>query len=191
VAGSRPDPEVEERTRQHHLLFWLAWWASLFVGWLLLVDTFQWEELLVGVGAAAIAASVAVAVHRRGYIRFWPRAGWVRYVPYLAWTVVVDTGLLAVALWRRVLLRELVRGSTIRVPFYHGGDNGRDGARRALVNFSVSLTPNTFVLDIDPEGDTLLVHQLVSRPPDRLLERQRQLAAQHGVTLRDDKREDT
>jgi multisubunit Na+/H+ antiporter MnhE subunit len=75
------------------------------------------------------------------------------------------------------------------VPFHHGGDNGRDGARRALVNFSVSLSPNTFVLDVDPEGDNLLVHQLVSRPPERILERQRQLAAQQGVTPRDGKGE--
>jgi multisubunit Na+/H+ antiporter MnhE subunit len=187
VAGSSPDPEVRGENRQHYLLLWLAWWGALLLGWLLLVDTFEWEELLVGVGAAAIAASVAIAVHRRGYIRFWPRAVWLSHVPYLAWTVLVDTGLLAVALWRRAVLREPVRGSTIRVPFHHGGDNGRDGARRALVNFSVSLTPNTFVLDLDPEGDTLLVHQLVPRPPDRVLERQRQLAAQHGVTPRDAK----
>jgi len=27
------------------------------------------------------------------------------------------------------------------MPFHHGGDNGRDGARRALVNFAVSLHP--------------------------------------------------
>jgi multisubunit Na+/H+ antiporter MnhE subunit len=189
VAGSSLDPEVRSENGQHYLLLWLIWWGALLLGWLLLVDTFEWEELLVGVGAAAIAASVAIAVHRRGYIRFWPRVACLSHVPYLAWTVLVDTGLLAVALWRRAILREPVRGSTIRVPFHHGGDNGRDGARRALVNFSVSLTPNTFVLDLDPEGDTLLVHQLVPRPPDRLLERQRQLAAQHGVTPRDAKGE--
>jgi hypothetical protein len=45
------------------------------------------------------------------------------------------------------------------------------------------------VIDIDPEGDNLLVHQLVSRPADRILEQQRQLAAQHGVTTRDGKGE--
>jgi multisubunit Na+/H+ antiporter MnhE subunit len=187
VAGSSPDPEVGRENRQHYFLFWLAWWVALLLGWLLLVDTFGWEELLVGVAAAAIAASVAIAVHRRGYIRFWPRAAWLRHIPDLVWTVLVDTGLLAVALWRRGALREPVRGWTIRVPFHHGGDNGRDGARRALVNFSVSLTPNTFVLDIDPEGDSVLVHQLVPRPPDRVLERQRQLAAHHGVAPTDSK----
>jgi multisubunit Na+/H+ antiporter MnhE subunit len=189
MEGSSPDPEGGEGPGQHYLLIWLAWWASLFLGWLLLVDSFDWQELLVGIAAAAAAASVAIAMHRRGYIRFWPRVTWLKHVPSLLRTVMVDSGLLATALWRRIVLRQPVRGTTIRVPFHHGGDNGRDGARRALVNFSVSLTPNTFVLDIDPEGDSLLVHQLVSRPPDRVLERQRQVAAQQRVPPGDGKGE--
>jgi multisubunit Na+/H+ antiporter MnhE subunit len=151
---------------------WLAWWVALLVIWILLVDTFDPEELLVGALAAAISATVAVAVHRRGYIRFWPRARWLLQVPYLVWDVGVDCGLLAVALWNRVVRRRPVRGETIRVPFHHGGDDGRDGARRALVNFAVSLTPNSYVVDIDPEGDSLLVHRLVDVPLDRVLVRE-------------------
>jgi multisubunit Na+/H+ antiporter MnhE subunit len=181
VGGSPLDPEVEGASGKNYALLWLAWWGSLFVGWLLLVDTFDPQELVVGAMAAALAASVAIVVHRQGYIRFWPRAAWLAHLPYLARMVIVDSGVLAVALWRRLVLRQPVSGSTIRVPFHHGGDNGRDGARRALVNISVSLTPNSFVLDLDPEGDSVLVHQLVARPLDRVLERQRQLAAHHGV----------
>jgi multisubunit Na+/H+ antiporter MnhE subunit len=159
-------------------VLWLVWWAALLIGWLLLVDTFDPDELVVGAVGAFLAAAVAVAVHRRGYIRFWPRAAWLAHVPSLAWSVLVDCWLLAGALWRKVALRRPVQGSTLRVPFHYGGDNGRDGARRALVNVSVSLTPNTFVIDIDPEADSLLVHQLVPRPLDKVLERQRQLAQQ-------------
>jgi multisubunit Na+/H+ antiporter MnhE subunit len=145
--------------------------------WLLLVDTFATDELIVGSAAAAIAATVAAAVHRRGYIQFWPRAAWVTGAPSVVWDVVIDCGLLAGALWRRVIRRQPVRGVMIRVPFHHGGDNGRDGARRALVNFAVSLTPNSYVVDIDPEGDSLLVHRLVPGPLDRVLRREQQRAA--------------
>jgi multisubunit Na+/H+ antiporter MnhE subunit len=156
---------------------WLAWWAALAAIWLLLVDTVDPEELLVGALAASVAASVAIAMQRRGYIRFWPRARWARYVPNLVRDVVVDTGLLTVAVWRKLVLRQPVRGETIRVPFHHGGDNGRDGARRALVNFAVSLTPNSYVVDIDPEADSLLVHRLVPAALDRVLLREQERAA--------------
>ena len=133
----RPDPTLN-LTR-----IWCAWWAALAVVWLLLVDTVQADELIVG-------------------------------------AVVVDCGLLAGALWRRVVLRQDVRGEMIRVPFHHGGDNGRDGARRALVNFAVSLTPNSYVVDIDPEGDSLLVHRLVPGPLDRILRREEDRATSEG-----------
>jgi len=160
---------------------WLAWWAALAVIWLLLVDTLDPEELLVGAVAASVAASVAVAVQRRGYIRFQPRARWAAEAPYLVWDVVVDCGLLAGALWRHLVRRQQVRGVTIRVPFHHGGDSGRDGARRALVNFAVSLTPNSYVVDIDPMGDSLLVHRLVPVPLDRVLLREEERAARTSI----------
>jgi len=145
--------------------------------WVLLVDTFDPEELLVGAAGAAIAATVAVSLHRRGYIRFWPRARWLREIPFLVLDVNVDCGRLGAALWRKVVLRRPVHGETIRVPFHHGGDNGRDGARRALVNFAVSLTPNSYVVDMDPEGDSLLVHRLVPVALDRVLVREQVRAA--------------
>jgi multisubunit Na+/H+ antiporter MnhE subunit len=161
---------------EHHLIrvaaTWLAWWVALAVVWLLLVDTFQPDELLVGAGAAAIAATVGTVVQQRGYIEFWPRAAWLLQTPYLIGDIVVDCGLLAGALWRRVIGRQPLRGETIRVPFHHGADTGRDGARRALVNFAVSITPNSYVVDIDPEGDSLLVHRLVPVPLDRVLRRE-------------------
>lgn len=156
---------------------WLAWCAALAVVWLLLVDTLDPEELVVGAMASSVAATVAVAVHRRGYIRFWPRAAWLREIPNVVRDVIVDCGRLGAALWRRLVLRHPVHGATIRVPFHHGGDNGRDGARRALVNFAVSLTPNTYVVDIDPEGDSLLVHRLVPAALDRVLRREQERAA--------------
>ena len=147
---------------------WLAWWASLLVMWLLLVDTTDPQELAAGAVAAALAATLATAVHQRGYIRFQPRVRWLRYTPGLAWNVLTDCWLLGAALWRRVVLRQAVTGTMVRVPFEYGGDSGRDGARRALVNFGISLTPNSFVVDIDPEAHSLLIHQLVAGLPDRI-----------------------
>jgi multisubunit Na+/H+ antiporter MnhE subunit len=155
---------------------WFGWWAALALVWLALVDTVRSDELIVGALAAAVAATVATAVLRRGYLRFSPRLTWLTETPYLVRDVLVDCFLLAGALWRRTVRRERVRGVTIRVPFLHGDDSGRDGARRALVNFAVSLTPNSYVVDIDPEGDSLLVHRLVPVPLDRVLRREQERA---------------
>ena len=148
--------------------------------WLLLVDTFKLDELIVGALAAAIAG------HRRrrrscgaGYIRFSPRAAWLLRDPVLSsgrvrrllccWPVRCGAERCAA---------QRVRGVTVRVPFHHGDDSGRDGARRALVNFAVSLTPNSYVVDIDPEGDSLLVHRLVPVPLDRVLRPRNRRAAE-------------
>jgi multisubunit Na+/H+ antiporter MnhE subunit len=146
--------------------------------WLLLVDTVRSDELVVGALAAAVGATVATLVLRRGYVRFSPRAAWLSETPYVIRDVFVDCALLGGALWRRTVRRERVRGESIRVPFHHGDDeSGRDGARRALVNFAVSMTPNSYVVDIDPEGDSLLVHRLVPVPLDRVLRREQHRAA--------------
>lgn len=155
---------------------WLGWWGALALVWLLLVDTVRSDELVVGALAAAIGATVATVVLRRGYVRFSPRAAWLSETPYVVRDVFVDCILLGRALWRRTVRNERVRGETIRVPFHHGDDSGLDGARRALVNFAVSLTPNSYVVDIDPEGDSLLVHRLVPVPLDRVLRREQQRA---------------
>ena len=160
---------------------WLAWWCALFVVWLLLVDNVDGQELVAGALAASAAASVGAAVHRQGYIRFRPRLVWVRAVPGVLREVVVDHGVLAAALWRKVVLRQPVAGVNARVPFHHGGDNGRDGARRAMVNFAVSLTPNSYVVDIDPEADSLLVHRLVAGPLDRVLQREQERAERDRI----------
>jgi len=171
----RPDRVHESGGRL--VVIWCAWWAALLFVWFLLVDTLRSDELIVGSVAAAVAAAVAAVVHRRGYIRFSPRARWIRQTPAVCRGIIIDCAKLAGALWRRVVRREHVEGVTFRVPFVYGGENGRDGARRALVNFAVSITPNSYVIDIDPEADSLLVHMLVPGPLDPVLTREQERAA--------------
>jgi multisubunit Na+/H+ antiporter MnhE subunit len=174
--GVRRWPCALDRARLASPLTWLAWWAALVGVWLLLVDTFRLDELIVGAGAAAIGATVASAVLRRGYIEFWPRARWWLEAPYVLADAIRDCAVLGGALWRRAVRGERVQGGMSRVPFEHGGQNGRDGARRALVNFGISLTPNSYVVDIDPEGNSLLVHRLVPGGLDRIMRREQERA---------------
>jgi len=162
-------PPVARSPARARLRFGLAWWAVLMAVWLLLVETFAVPEVVVGSVAAAAAASVAEAVRELGYVRFAPRLAWLRHAPRVAGQVLVDCGILFAALARRVIRRRDVRGVMLRVPVRYGDDSGRGAARRALLNFGVSITPNSYVVDLDPETSTVLIHQLVAGPIDPLV----------------------
>jgi multisubunit Na+/H+ antiporter MnhE subunit len=178
-------PVSEQRALRSRLRFGLAWWAVLMGAWLLLVESFAVAELLVGVIASAAAASVAEAVRERGYVRFSPRAKWLTRAPGVAVQILIDCGTLLVALCRHVLGTRKVRSVLIRVPFRYGDDGSRAAARRALLNFGVSITPNTYVVDLDEETSTVLVHQLVPGPLDPLLEEQPDTADSASVLTED------
>jgi multisubunit Na+/H+ antiporter MnhE subunit len=152
------------------LTFGLIWWAALVALWLLLVESLATAELVAGAVAAALAASVAEAVRERGYMRFAPDPVWLVRVPRVAWQILEDCWILARALARQLLGRGRARGLLIRVPVRYGDDSSRAAARRALLNFGVSITPNSYVVDLDEETTTVLVHQLVPGGLDPLLQ---------------------
>ena len=173
-----PQPSSRRESLQRRLRFGLAWWAGLFVLWLLFVDTLAPAELVAGLVAAAVAAAVAESVRESGYLRFAPRARWLRLAPTVALEIVRDCGKLAAALWRHLVRGEQVEGSLAVVPFHHGQDTSTDAARRALVNLAVSITPNTYVIDFGP--DSVLIHELVPGRIDPILEREQRRAGQVG-----------
>ena len=160
------------------LRFGLAWWAGLFLLWLLFVDSTAPAEVVAGLVAAALAASVAESVRESGYLRFAPRARWLRYAPAVAVEIVSDCGRLTVALWRHLVRGEHAAGAFVSVPFHHGEDTSTDAARRALVNLAVTITPNTYVIDFGHE--TVLIHKLVPGPLDSVLARERRRADEAG-----------
>ncbi len=137
--------------------------------WLLLVESLATAELVAGAVAAALAASVAEAVREQGYMRFSPDPAWLTHVPRIAWQVLVDCWILARALVRQLVGRGRARGLLIRAPVQYGDDSSRAAARRALLNVGISITPNSYVVELDEETSTALVHQLVPGDPDPLL----------------------
>jgi hypothetical protein len=144
--------------------------------WLALTDTKNTQDVLAGVVAAALGASVAGLVTRRGQpkpvakslglLSLGPR----RLMRPLG-RLVVDTGLLTAALGRRLAGRE-VRGS-FRAVRYRPEAARRSAAGRALTEVWGSLTPNRYVVGTDDEEGLLLVHELVStdEPVDPLARR--------------------
>lgn len=143
--------------------FWVAWYVPLVLLWLLFVDTFAGQEVIVGLVAAAIAATAAELVRSQELVRFRLDPHWLRGLPGLPWQVLHDTWLLTVALWRHCT-GSPVRGMFRVVPFPSEADDDRSAARRALATALVSVAPNTVVVGVEGAEGEMLVHQLVPEP---------------------------
>ena len=145
-------------------MWWLRW--ALFVAlWLALTDTRVLPELVTGGVVAAIGATVAGLVTRVGRPRtvrnslallgLGPRR---LGLPLLR--LVVDTGLLTAALWRRLVRRERVRGSFHEAPRPRQ-EPLRTAAGRAALEVWGSVAPNRYVVGVDDERGVVVVHELV------------------------------
>ena len=143
--------------------FWMAWYVPLVVLWLAFVDTFAAAEVVLGLLAAAVAATAADLVRSQDLVRFRMDPRWLRGLGALPWQVARDTWLLAAALWGQLRGRP-VQGRFRVVPFPRERDDARSAARRALVAGVVSVAPNTYVVGIEGDEGVALVHQLVPEP---------------------------
>lgn len=145
-----------------------AWWAVLTGLWLLFASTVTWPEVVVAIGAGAMAAAVAVLALRVtgldvGFDRHW--ATWLISVPV---DVVSDTLTIAALVARR-LRGEPVGGQFRRVPLPEQPDAAHIAGRNTLVTVLVSMSPGTVVVRADPDGNEMLVHTLAA--PGRTLRR--------------------
>ncbi|HZY56722.1 MAG TPA: Na+/H+ antiporter subunit E [Rubrobacteraceae bacterium] len=147
------------------VVFWVVSWVLLTGLYLLLVvDSIDISELVMGAVAAAVGATAATAVRSQRLVSFRPRLRWALGLWRLPLQATLDTGVLVAVLWRRLVLRRPVDGSFRAVPFRLAGDEPEAAARRAIAKGVGSVAPNTYVLDVDRERELILVHQLVPKP---------------------------
>lgn len=131
--------------------------------WVAIDDSFAFDELLAGAGAAAIAALVAEAACHQAGLRYRMRAGWLLPALRLPWQVVVDTIAVYLVLWRKLTRGDDPPGGFSEVPVDPGEEGPAGVVRRTLIIGGRSFTPNAFVLDIDGERGVMVVHQLATR----------------------------
>ena len=144
-----------------HAVAWVAWWLLLFWLWMLLVGEWNRQEWVAAASAATIAASLAeLARSRTGFAARVPLR-WLADVPQVLWMVVVDFGIVAWALIASVARRRIVRGELVSRELDRGADAARGIGPRAWTALAASYSPNAYVLDIDPERQTVLLHDLV------------------------------
>lgn len=141
---------------------WLAWWVVLMSFWVAVDDSFQFDELLAGAGAAALAALTAEVITYQAATRLTIRPRWLLAVAGLPGEVARDTWIVYGALLRLLLRGQPPDSEFAEVPVAYGDDTALGETRRVLLTGARSLAPNTFVLGIDPERDVMVVHRLVA-----------------------------
>jgi multisubunit Na+/H+ antiporter MnhE subunit len=171
-AGELPGPlagEPRERSRQERLPAtarvggWLIWWVLLMSLWVMLDDSLATDELLAGAGAAAIAALVAELASYQAATRFRIRIRWLAPALRLPGQVASDTVTVYAALWRRIIRGEQPDSAFVTEPVRFGDDSAQGITRRTLLIGGRSLAPNAFALGLDPETNTMVLHQLVTQ----------------------------
>ena len=151
----------------------MAWWFGwLFAGalYLLLIDTTDLPELIVGAGAAAIAATgFELAREQRVAGGMSARLRWLgrlyrplRQRPF---------GRARAHLARRPPTHPTakVNGEFRSVPFQTHVQK-RETGRRALAESFGSFAPNTIIIGVDAERELLLGHQLRRRGGDEAID---------------------
>ena len=138
--------------------------AGVLLGvWIALVGQADLQDDIAGilVAAAALVVGWMVSVQGRAAPQFrWADLG--RIAGFGPQVITQTVGVYA-ATWRRARGRGRPSGQRTVATDAAGG--GWRAARRAAVVASLlSFTPDTIVVDIDPEAGTALVHDFVARP---------------------------
>ena len=149
--------------RRRILLASAAWFGVL--AWTFMGFVGDWTEVnWVGAGSlAAVAATATLPLIREGLFRLRADVRWFRVMPSAAKQIFVDFWLvscvLVASLGKR---RRQTVGSFVAKPdFPTGGKGPRATAWRAFVTVTSTLSPNSYVIDIDPETGDRLSHDLV------------------------------
>jgi Na+/H+ ion antiporter subunit len=141
--------------RRRDVIEAVVWWAVLFAVYLAIISTVSLTEIVVGTAGGAAGAAAAVLTRRTLLAadndeRYLPRAAWLRWVARLPAQVVVG--------FVRVLARPRGEFAEARLPA-----DERSAARRGFSVLALSFAPDTYVADVDPERDTVILHR-IGRP---------------------------
>jgi hypothetical protein len=156
---------MSQSTRLRVLMRRIAAWSAgwLFAGalYLLLIDTTSLPELILGAGAATIAATgFELAREQQTAGGLTARARWLTTLhrPFLK--VPSDIATVSLLALRQLINPRPVNGVFRAVPFRCGPDHDIEIGRRALAESLGSFAPNTIIVGVDVERELILGHQL-------------------------------
>src|SRR5690242_2744451 len=126
---------------------WSAAWLLSGALYLLLIDTTSLPELIVGAGAAAIAATgFELAREQQTAGGLSMRGRWFRTVHRPLLKVPSDIAIVSLLALRQLVRPKAVNGTFRAVPFRCGPEHDIEAGRRALAESLGSFAPNTIVV---------------------------------------------
>jgi hypothetical protein len=137
----------------------LAWIFSGAI-YLLLIDTTSLPELIVGAGAAALAATGFELARGQRIAGETVRLGWLRRMHRPFMKIPSDIAMVSFVALRQVVRREREVGVFRAVRFAGGEEEQLESGRRSLAEGFGSVAPNTVMVGIDADRELLLAHQL-------------------------------
>lgn len=143
-------------------LEWIAWAVVALMVWLLTLASVSRADLSIASPAAAVCATVAVAVHHVLGLRLRPSRRYFAWIRVLPAAITQDTVRVLSLPWRQAFHHH-EEGHWQRVPVAPGTGE-RASTSRAAATMFVSFTPGSFVVHDDSDTGELLTHILVSSP---------------------------
>lgn len=160
---SSAETEAAVRFLRRHVPAWIGFWLCCFWLWLLLAGEWNRIEWIAAASAATLAATVAEFGRSLAGVGVRVPLRWVGRAWSAVPMVVIDFGIVLWALVLSGVRREVVRGRFRSHPF-PPGEPGRDTPGiRAWAELTATLSPNAYVVGIDPERQRVLLHDLVPR----------------------------
>lgn len=141
---------------------WTVWCAAFFWLWLLFTGDWNRIELIGAAWGAAAGATIAELMRASAKLHVHVPRGQLRAAATMPLNVLVDSGVLLGALLRSLGQRRVVRGAFVTHRFGPGArTTPRGETHRAWTTVLATFSPNSYVVDIDVERETIVMHELV------------------------------
>ncbi len=147
------------------MIFLIAVIAGLATTYCLTIASFAWEDVVFGL---AVATSLVAIFRRTLFPANLPEAGHVvhilAYMPVLFWMLVIDIlkGTWLVAKYV-IGIEQMDHPGIVKIPL---GQHSRAGV--GIVSLLVTISPGSFMVDIDWEDSSMLVHYIDASNPAQL-----------------------
>lgn len=138
----------------------LLWWPVLTAVWFLFVGEWSWQVALWGAALAGVAAVAADVMGRQGLSGARIRWRWWREALSAAWGVPVGFAVVTAALVSAIAARRRSEIGAFHGDLSAAGPEPRQAGRRAWDELAGTWSPSCYVIDIDPESDRRLIHEL-------------------------------
>jgi hypothetical protein len=142
-------------------LAWSVGWTFAAALYLLLIDITSLPELIVGAGAAVLAATgFELAREQQTAGGLGARLRWLGTLHKPLLKVPSDVAVVCAVAIRQLVAPRAANGRFRAVPFRCDDDESLETGRRALAEWFGSFAPNTIIVGVDADRELILGHQL-------------------------------